>query len=777
MSELWRSVTPVPKDAPIPNLPAGYEGFEYRQPDGQLFGLMCRYDDNGMPRTRSLMYAQNGSPDKRAWRWINMPHPRPLFNIHSVTAESIVLVVADERTATRVNALMQGTNKVAVAWAGGYKAVSDTDWTPLAGANVYIWPDKNEPCEHAAVEVAHILAPVAATVATVRHDPDWAPDTTLASLAWEPAAIMDYIAKHAEYTEAAPPEEPEGRAESAPAASATVAPPDEPPFPFTLLGHDHGIYFYLGHGSKQVTLLKANAHNSLNLLQLAPSSFWGRRWPAKRGFDADQAASDLITLQHRLGVYDPMRLRGRGAWWDREANTALIHLGDSLLINGAPKGLHEHGSRYIYECAVPIPFDMQNPLRKSEAGPLINVCDYISWENPTYGRLLAGWIVCAMVCGALRWRPNIWINAPAQAGKSTVFNHILARALGGMAKRFVGGVTEAALRNILKVDAMPILIDDMDSNSQRGKENIQAILSLMRVFSGEDGGDIAKGSQTGVATITRVNSCYAFSSILMSADDTASKSRIAILRIVPRPFEKGQLEELHAKIDAALPPEFAPRLYARCVNMLPTIRKNAEIFAQAIGTQTGQRRSGDLYGHLFAGAYSLHSDGLITPTQAADYIGSREHVVSLMREEKQAVVENNEGDRCLAHLLEQVLTTDTTDNRTQRISILELIQSGRDSHGVEPEHSRKLLRRNGIILKGEHFFVANDHTALRDFYKNSAWSVGWGGILKTVKGAEAGDRINFGGRVTRSVQLPCALLDEAPVVPAQAAFTTDDLPI
>ena len=541
-----------------------------------------------------------------------------------------------------------------------------------------------------------------------------------------------------------PPHEPEREPE----------PPTDPSgWPFTLLGHDHGLYHYIGHDSKQVTILKASAHTSLNMLMLAPSSFWVRNWPKKGGFDADQAASDLIERQHRLGVYDPTRLRGRGAWWDRKTGTALVHLGDRLLINGAVSALHDHAGQFIYECAVPIPLDLGNALRNAEAKKLETICNYLSWEQPVYGRLLAGWIVCAQVCGGLRWRPHVWIQGPHRAGKSTIVDHIVARALGKSAARFVGGVTEPGIRNTLKSDARAIVIDDLDSSTQRAREQVQSILGLMRVFTGEDGGDVVKGSQLGIPTSTRINASWIFCSIVIEADKPADKSRVAELKVLPRKFEPKQLEELHARIKEALPEDFAPRFYARCVELLPVIRQNAETFAQAVGSKTGDRRVGDLYGALYAGAWSLGSRDLVTPEFAADYVGSREEIMALMAEQKQAVAENDEGDRCLAHLLEQIVT-DTQDGRTRRASMYELLVNA--CHG-NPE-AEQLMRRHGIIPKPDVFLIANDHAMLRDLYAGTQWQVNWGGVLKTVRGAETHAGARFGSRVVRATRLPVSIL-------------------
>lgn len=550
--------------------------------------------------------------------------------------------------------------------------------------------------------------------------------------------------------------EPPPAAEPPPTPPAT--PDDDGPFPFTMLGHDHGVYFYLGHGSRQVTQLQAGAHSAKNLYRLAPPSFWDRTWPAKRGFDEDQAAGDLMQMQHRIGVYSPSRIRGRGAWWDKQADQAVIHLGDRLLIGGQAVGLHEHGTGYIYEYAVPISIDLGNPMRKAQAAALEDVCKLISWEEPVSGRLLAGWIVCASICGALRWKPNLWLLGARESGKSTVIEQIVYRALGDNTLYCLGGTTEASLRAQLRADAMPIIIDDMDASTARARENNQAILGLMRIFSGEGGGSVHKASQNGGPVITyKIHSCYIYSGIVMEADKSADKSRIQVLKLAQRKFEAGQFQDLLAKIHSVITPDFAPALFARCIQQIPMIRKNAEVFAQAVGKKTGSQRSGDVLGHLFAGAWSLRSEAAVTPEQAAAYVGNRSEVMALIEEQKQDIAEAHEGELCLWHLMEQILVDQDGSGRTVRNSVYDLVMLAQ-SQLLNGDHARALLKRHGIIADGGAVYVANDHTQLRNLYKTSAWPVGWGGVLKTIQGVSAADRMRFGGRQSRASRIPMAVL-------------------
>ena len=63
-----------------------------------------------------------------------------------------------------------------------------------------------------------------------------------------------------------------------------------------------------------------------NQVAFAFLSFWETLYPSKSGINWAVAASDLFEQQASNGVYDPERVRGRGAWLDE--GRVIFHLGD-----------------------------------------------------------------------------------------------------------------------------------------------------------------------------------------------------------------------------------------------------------------------------------------------------------------------------------------------------------------------------------------------------------------------------------------------------------------
>ena len=65
---------------------------------------------------------------------------------------------------------------------------------------------------------------------------------------------------------------------------------------------------------------------------------------------------------------------------------------------------------------------------------------------PASAHFLLGWLVLAPVCGALNWRPHIWLTGGAGTGKTTILKLFIRPLLGGVVQSATGGTTEAGLR-------------------------------------------------------------------------------------------------------------------------------------------------------------------------------------------------------------------------------------------------------------------------------------------------------------------------------------------
>lgn len=84
-----------------------------------------------------------------------------LIGLDAIGDARQVIVVASENCRDKLAAT---TGRVVVSWAGGRRGVKHTDWTPLRGRNVVIWPAADEPGLTTAEDIAAIVGNLGATV-------------------------------------------------------------------------------------------------------------------------------------------------------------------------------------------------------------------------------------------------------------------------------------------------------------------------------------------------------------------------------------------------------------------------------------------------------------------------------------------------------------------------------------------------------------------------------------------------------------------------------------
>lgn len=133
--------------------------FPYRFTDGNLLGYVLRNDfTDGGKETPMVMRVR--LPDgKTVWSRFPFPKPRPLYGLAEIGDARQVIVVEGEKCR---DALKKSTGRCVVSWAGGTQGVKHTDWTPLAGRNVVIWPDWDVPGFETANEIAALLSEIGA---------------------------------------------------------------------------------------------------------------------------------------------------------------------------------------------------------------------------------------------------------------------------------------------------------------------------------------------------------------------------------------------------------------------------------------------------------------------------------------------------------------------------------------------------------------------------------------------------------------------------------------
>lgn len=555
----------------------------------------------------------------------------------------------------------------------------------------------------------------------------------------------------------------EGPPDDAPAAAKTGATPDEP---WRALGHDHTVFFFLSNRAEQVLAFKgADLGRDGVLSQLAPWDWWKENYGNEEGkVNVRAAVEALQTACFARKAYDPDLIRGRGAWLD--GGKSVLHLGDKLIVDGQTRGLNVPGSRYIYELGRSLTLPDAPRLPIEESRKVLGLCRRLSWERPVSGTLVAGWIAIAPVCGGLKWRPSGWITGGTGTGKSTLQN-IIATALGGMALHVQGDTSEAGIRQALANDALPVVFDEAEREDAAAQARFKGVLNLVRQSSSEGGGRIVKGTQNQAgARSYRVRSCFMFSSINVGLQHQADENRVAVFALRKPKVDVDGFAKLELDIANTLTPEFAAGLLVRSVSLLAVIRDNAETFARAVAEHLGNRRAGDQYGTLLAGAYSLMSDERVTPENAKLYVAKHKWTEAAPEEAQ------TDEARLLAFLMQQRVRITAGSISPVEMSLgalLENVAGGVESVvpiGIAEAH----LKQAGVRLhededdKGQPvrgFVVANNHPGLEAALKTTPWATAWHRTLSRLPGATNADNktVHFGAAVrSKAVFLPLDIL-------------------
>lgn len=524
--------------------------------------------------------------------------------------------------------------------------------------------------------------------------------------------------------------------------------------PFQFLGYEHGKHYYIPRSSSQTLELSTSAHTKLNLIELAGLEFWVDKFTINEKIDWERAHEWMMAESHKRGVFDPEIVRGRGAWVD--ANRVIFHLGERMIVdNREQKVSHGLKSYYVYEQAKPLNGPSDSALDNDTAKQLLKLTQEFSWESPSYAQLLAGWVVLAPVCGAIRWRPHIWITGGKGTGKTTILSRFIQPLLGGIYKSATGGTTEPGLRAALRSDAIPILFDEFEQNDKREKANVANVLAMARVAS-SGGGKIIKGTAGGgAANQYEIRSMFCVSSINCALEQGADRDRFCVLSLKKG---TGNWQDLESKILKLCSEERGRDLVARTLKLVPTIRANAKTFATALAAEHGQR-FGDQHGTLLAGAYSLSdTDGIpLTAEQAQKYVSEIDWS-SQRKDERDA-----DEEQCLAEILESLITIEGG----RRLTVMNLIEyMASPMEGCIPgqeENAKAVLGRYGILVKtkpgvrGGAIAIANSNKNLEQLLRSTQWSGGaHKQALKRVTGAQPSEKVMHfsGSKKSRAIVIP-----------------------
>jgi len=163
----------------------------YRDERGDVLQHVARYDTAG------------GEKEFRPWtnhdgEWIQKgpTGPRPLYGLDKLAnkPESSVIVCEGEKATDAAQRLYPYA--VTISWSGGSSSVAKSDWTPLSGREVTIWPDADDAGAKASKLIVQSLTSVAASVhvANVSDKPNKWDAADAEAQGWTPEEVDGLLA-------------------------------------------------------------------------------------------------------------------------------------------------------------------------------------------------------------------------------------------------------------------------------------------------------------------------------------------------------------------------------------------------------------------------------------------------------------------------------------------------------------------------------------------------------------------------------------------------------
>jgi len=541
-------------------------------------------------------------------------------NLIEADKESPVLIVEGAKAAEAA-ATIPGF--IPVTWNGGGKKCKMADWTPLKERTVYIWPDDDQKV----YDEKHALAgelkpeheqPGINTALTIKNKlsqakiirpmpearsikPDGADIVEALALPdISPETIAEYILSAEEIKapakEAAQSSRPPSNPPSNPIDTAREEPEPEL-FPFRILGVADDAKGYFLDRHERLTSMALGSITQNKLLTLAPLTFWQIHFATGKGGimgkDDWIAAIDAVIQVAGQMDFDPDRIRGRGAWRERDGR---ICYHDGL------NTLGETGENRLYLRMTRKDIGLGSPLPELERlTAILDVTGQLSFETRADMIRCIAWSTLAPFAGALPWRPAGLLTGRSESGKSTIVDMIIKPL--SLPFVFSGGeTTEAGVRQTIKNDATAIVIEEAETDTPKKRQRRDDILSLMRQSTSDETPKAAKGTIDGKGMMFTLRSMFMFVAISPEVESIADDNRLFRVNLEKNnndwPTLKNRLGEL-------LTPELCSSIRAFTWSRMTEIFRLADIMSPVIQKVTNKSNRYALAEAILFAAYQI----------------------------------------------------------------------------------------------------------------------------------------------------------------------------
>lgn len=728
-----RIAFPAPDDYPR----KGSIQYEYRAQTGELMFVVCRVErpDGG----KDFLPLRPVITDDGAieWEMRAYPEPRPLYGLAQLAAKDAskkVIVVEGEKAAEAL--LERRPGNTILTWSGGSRAWQKSDWTPIFGREVILWPDNDEAGREAMRGIAELLHSHGCVVHILGtaeellevEGGDCADIPTEKRFAVLAKLLEDATVLRPDTIE--PPPEPK---ESGDEPSAPPETNMRLPVPLGILGDEFVLLDRRGP--------KLYRFGFSGLRAALPNLAALDDWQASKFFNDgrvnwDKAVNEYIDTCTQVGIVKPERVRDVGVWMDSGRVVANIAR-HQLWVDGDAVRPSAIDSWYIYVSRDGWR-EVAQPLDTATASTVLSAMGRLAFAHPYHAIALAGWIAVAPLAGALPWRPNIWLSAPSGGGKTWVLDNIVTPLLRAHMFRSNGATTEAGVRQQCNGKAIPIVWDEFEAETIKDAEAKRHLMDLVRSAStGEP--LIVKGGQSGASQSFSVPFMFLFASIHARLVAAADANRTVNVELRPKPKEGDEREarmkdfrELQ-RITGNWPIDIGDRWLWRAILGARTILASIKTLKPLIAAIQDERTA-DVHSALIAGYWSIGHDEPISQEDAEEIVaGMFADYMQYSTSADSVALDAADEYRALDLILDHIESV-TVDDKTRRVSLREIVLSAVSS----PQTWRPVLQRYGLGVSEDRAYlqVSSGHNFLARVLAGTQFAQQWNQVLGRLPGAK-----------------------------------------
>ncbi len=505
------------------------------------------------------------------------------------------------------------------------------------------------------------------------------------------------------------------------------------------LGFIEGKHCYISNKSGKMVALSAGQHVKLHLLELMPLSYWDQKYPLHKkvikngltfniqvGIEWDKAADELISNSLKSGYFEPGRIRGSGVY--KEGKKVVINNGKKVLSGGESYSHADYKSEYIYIPGPKIDYDAIKPCTMDDCLQLLDAANMLLWQRKEEAIFFTGWLTCAVLSGALKWRPHLYITGVPGAGKSWVLENIVHPMISQFSEYYLSSTTEAGIRQSIKNNALAVIWDEPEVNNEADNRSIQKVLTIARQSSFESDGRISKGTASGSAMEFSMKSCFLLGSVKDAVQEGADLTRFTILNLtkISNPIEaRAHFEKLEKTVFQLVDGDFPKRFCRMVIDRIEDFESNNEIFKKIISVKYNARVA-QQYAALLAGYMLIESSGVVSKERAMELCEALDSQDNTHHDSNDDIAE------CFNYLTSKVVVVDAADDKsgTVRMSIAEILE--------------KPLLWDRLISFGmkatskdgkKTLFISYSNPQLKDIFRDTKWISGWGRSLAKMPGA------------------------------------------